>query len=73
MTQSNIARHTPRRALLATLGAGSLDKLAAVLAGQGLRVAVLVGQRQVEGRAGRPSGRHPTFARRSSGTHRRET
>ena len=41
MTQSNTARRTPRRALLATLGTGSLDKLAPVLAGQGLRVAVL--------------------------------
>ena len=41
MTHSNIARSTPRRALLATLGAGSLDKLAAVLTGHGLRVALL--------------------------------
>ena len=41
MTHSTIARRIPRRALLATLGAGSLDKLAPVLTGQGLRVAVL--------------------------------
>jgi NAD(P)-dependent dehydrogenase (short-subunit alcohol dehydrogenase family) len=42
VTRSNSARSTPPRALIATLGAGSLDKLAAVLTGQGWRVAVLL-------------------------------
>ena len=56
MTHSTIARRTPRRALLATQGPGSLDKLAPVLAGQGLRVAVL-SQDDGKSTSGEPGGR----------------